>query len=170
MLSTLLHQTGLQQVQSMYTHQSKEKFGYLQLLVCAWRHGGVLVVKKKKHFSPLGTKLYFHVNSSKKNSVVLTTNRTTNMAALSHGYCKPRIRLRKTGMWKELECLRRVGLKVDCKTVRIFAYSSTLYARTLKHPYGVWGSRELSSRAWGSYVLFSPLNHFWEKKPDCFAV
>ena len=24
------------------------------------------MVKNKKHFSPLGTKLYFHVNSSKK--------------------------------------------------------------------------------------------------------
>ena len=33
------------------------------------------MVKNKKHFSPLGTKLYFHVNSSKKKkSVVLTTN------------------------------------------------------------------------------------------------
>ena len=29
MLRTLLHQTGVQQVQSMYTHRSREKFGYL---------------------------------------------------------------------------------------------------------------------------------------------
>ena len=29
MLRTLLHQTGVQQVQSMYTHRSSEKFGYL---------------------------------------------------------------------------------------------------------------------------------------------
>ena len=38
------------------------------------------------HFSPLGTKLYFHGNSLRKNAVVLTPN----MAALSRG-CKPRI-------------------------------------------------------------------------------
>ena len=31
MLSTLLHQTGVQEVQSMYTHRSKEKFGYLHV-------------------------------------------------------------------------------------------------------------------------------------------
>ena len=29
---------------------------------------------RTKHFSPLGTKLYFHVNSSRKNSIVLTQN------------------------------------------------------------------------------------------------
>ena len=46
----------------------------------------MLVVKNKKHFSPLGTKLNFHVNSSRKYSFVLTPN----MAALSRG-CKPRI-------------------------------------------------------------------------------
>ena len=45
-----------------------------QLLVCTWRHG-------QKHFSPLGTKLYFNVNSSRKTSIVLTPN----MAALSRG-------------------------------------------------------------------------------------
>ena len=48
-------------------------WSHQQLLVCVWRHGGVLVVKNKKHFSPLGTKFYFHVNSSKTNSVILTT-------------------------------------------------------------------------------------------------
>ena len=31
MLSTLLHQTGVQEVQSMYTHRRKEKFGYLHV-------------------------------------------------------------------------------------------------------------------------------------------
>ena len=31
MLSTLLHKAGVQQVQSMYTHRSKENFGYLQV-------------------------------------------------------------------------------------------------------------------------------------------
>ena len=42
--------------------------------------------QEQKHFSPLGTKLNFHVNSSRKYSFVLTPN----MAALSRG-CKPRI-------------------------------------------------------------------------------
>ena len=46
----------------------------------------MLVVKKQKHFSPLGTELYFHVNSSRRNSIVLTPK----MAALLRG-CKPRI-------------------------------------------------------------------------------
>ena len=41
---------------------------------------------RTKAFSPLGTKLYFHVNSARKYSFVLTPN----MAALLRG-CKPRI-------------------------------------------------------------------------------
>ena len=53
------------------------------LLVCTWRHGGHVGGQQQKHFSPLGTKLYFHVNSSRKYSFVLTPN----MAALSRG-CK----------------------------------------------------------------------------------
>ena len=57
-----------------------------QLLVCTWRHGSHVGGQEQKHFSPLGTKLYFHVNSSRKYSFVLTPN----MAALSRG-CKPRI-------------------------------------------------------------------------------
>ena len=36
------------------------------LAVCWW--------SRTKHFSPLGTKSYFHVNSSRKNSVVLKNN------------------------------------------------------------------------------------------------
>jgi len=36
------------------------------LVVCWW--------SEQKHFSPLGTIPYFHVNSSRKNSIVLTTN------------------------------------------------------------------------------------------------
>ena len=42
--------------------------------------------QEQKHFSLLGTKLYFHVNSSRRNSIVLIPN----IAALSRGY-KPRI-------------------------------------------------------------------------------
>ena len=60
------------------------------LLVCTWRHGGHVGGQEQKHFSPLGTKLYFHVNSSRKYSFVLTPN----MAALSRG-CKPRTAARK---------------------------------------------------------------------------
>ena len=56
------------------------------LLVCTWRHGGHVGGQEQKHFSPLGTKLHFHVNYSRKSSIVLTPN----MAALSRG-CKPRI-------------------------------------------------------------------------------
>ena len=52
------------------------------------RHEGHVNAQEKKLSSPLGTKLYFHVNSSRKNSILLTPN----MAALSHG-CKPRIGL-----------------------------------------------------------------------------
>ena len=37
-----------------------------QLLVCKWRHGGNVGGQEQKHFSPLGTKLYFDVNSWKK--------------------------------------------------------------------------------------------------------
>ena len=48
----------------------------------------MLVVKKNKtiNFSPLGTKLYFHVNSWRKSYMVLTFNIIT----FSRG-CKPRI-------------------------------------------------------------------------------
>ena len=38
------------------------------------------MVKNKKHFSPLGTKLYFHVNSSKKKICCVDHHHTTNMA------------------------------------------------------------------------------------------
>ena len=49
------------------------------LLVCTWRHGGHVGGQEQKLFSPLRTKLFFHVNSSRKYSFVLTPN----MAALS---------------------------------------------------------------------------------------
>ena len=62
------------------------EFNMKILLVCTLRHGSHVGGQEQKHFSPLGTKLYFHVNSSRKNSIVLTPN----MAALSRG-CKPRI-------------------------------------------------------------------------------
>ena len=46
-----------------------------------WPHGSHVSGQEQKHFSSLGTKLYFHVNSSRKNSIVLTPT----MAALSRG-------------------------------------------------------------------------------------
>ena len=60
----------------------------LELLVCTWRQGGHVCGQEQKHFYPFGTKLYFHVNSSRKNAIVLTPS----MAALSRG-CKPRIEI-----------------------------------------------------------------------------
>ena len=51
-----------------------------------WRQGSHVDGQEQKHLSPLGTELYFHVNSLRKNSMVLTPN----IAALSSG-CKPRI-------------------------------------------------------------------------------
>ena len=36
------------------------------LLVCGWRHGGHAGGQEQKRLSPLGTKLHFHVNSSRK--------------------------------------------------------------------------------------------------------
>ena len=47
----------------------------LVLLVWTWRHGCYVGGQEQKDFSPLGTKLYFryfHVNSSRKNFIVLT--------------------------------------------------------------------------------------------------
>ena len=49
-------------------------------------HSLPLLRQKQKHFSPLGTNHYFHVTSSRKNSIVLIPN----MAALSRE-CKTRI-------------------------------------------------------------------------------
>ena len=51
------------------------------LLVCTWCHGGHVDGQEQKHLCSLGTKLYFHVNSSLKNSILLTPN----MAALWRG-------------------------------------------------------------------------------------
>ena len=59
------------------------------LLVCRWRHGGNVGGQEQKHFSSLGTKLYFHVNASRKK---ILSYWPPNMAALSRG-CKPRIRI-----------------------------------------------------------------------------
>ena len=51
------------------------------LLVCTWCHRSYVDGQEQKHFSPLGTKLYFHVNSTLKNSILLIPN----MAALWRG-------------------------------------------------------------------------------------
>ena len=42
----------------------------IQLLVSTWRHDGHVGGQEQKHFSPLGTKLYFHVTSSSKSTIV----------------------------------------------------------------------------------------------------
>ena len=41
------------------------------MLVCTRRHGSHASDQEQKHLS-VGTKRYFHVNSSRKNSIVLT--------------------------------------------------------------------------------------------------
>lgn len=51
-----------------------------------WWHGGDVGGQEQKNFSPLGTELYVHLNSSRKNSILLTLN----MAALKRN-CKARI-------------------------------------------------------------------------------
>ena len=79
-LSSNVNKNNCQSDYSLYRHRSKV------LLACTWRHGGDAGGQEQKHLSPLGTKLYFHVNWSRKNSVGLTPN----MAALSRG-CKLRI-------------------------------------------------------------------------------
>ena len=40
-------------------------YSHSQLLACTSRHGRSAGDQEQKHFSPLGTKLYFHVNFSK---------------------------------------------------------------------------------------------------------
>lgn len=69
----------------------------LVLLVCTWRQGDHVGGQEQKHFSPLGTKLYFHVNSSWKNYIVMTPN----MAALSRG-CKPRAKINKINTHRKI--------------------------------------------------------------------
>ena len=84
-----LFTSGPMQMKYIFTRKALQpvfKVRVLELLVCTWRHRGHVGGQKQKYFSPLATKFYFHVNSSRKNSVVLTPNK----AALSPG-CKPRI-------------------------------------------------------------------------------
>ena len=51
------------------THNVRAVF-FFPLLVCTWFHGGHVGDQEQKHFSPLEIKLYFHVNSLRKNSIV----------------------------------------------------------------------------------------------------
>lgn len=46
----------------------------LPLLACTWRYGDHVGGQEQKHFSPLAIQFYFHVNSSRKNSIELTPN------------------------------------------------------------------------------------------------
>jgi len=70
----------------MISSDSHSQFWMEELLVCTWHHGSHVGGQEQKHFSPLENKLYYHVNSLRKNSIVLTPNTAT----LSCGY-KPRI-------------------------------------------------------------------------------
>ena len=59
------------------------------LLVCPWRHGGHVGGQEQKHFSPLGSKLYFHVNSSRKYSFVLTETWPLCHVVANQEYLRP---------------------------------------------------------------------------------
>ena len=73
-----------------------------------WPSWWCVRVKIQKHFSPLGTKPYFHVNSSKKNSILLSTTskgrlvvwlqakNTPNYVVSGRGSCR---RQSKYGLW-----------------------------------------------------------------------
>ena len=65
------------------------------LLVCTWRHGGHVGGQEQKHLSPLGTKLYFHVNYSRKTILYWSP-----ILRRSRG-CKPRMPL----LWSHLKVL-----------------------------------------------------------------
>ena len=79
------------ELKTLYTCMEYFLFEYClhKLLVCTWCHGGRVGGQEQKHFSPLVTKLHFHVNSWRKNYIVFTPS----VAALSRG-CKPRIKRR----------------------------------------------------------------------------
>ena len=49
----------------LYVFRYNEKWTLI-LLVCRWRHSGHLGRQEQRHFSSLGSNLYFHVNSSRK--------------------------------------------------------------------------------------------------------
>ena len=49
----------------LYVFRYNEKWTLI-LLVCRWRHSGHLGRQEQKHFSSLGSNLYFHVNSSRR--------------------------------------------------------------------------------------------------------
>ena len=66
--------------------------------------------------------------------------------------------------WRDIES-SYVG-SIDCKTVRIFAYSSTQY--TVKQK--VWNEAENRELHWGETPRFTDFFTDFEKKPDCFAV
>ena len=95
-----------------------------------WRHSGQVGGQEQKHFSPMGTKLCFHVNSSRK-----------NMAALSRG-CKPRIR--KEHFHQEVLCR---GFKfvlfwfvLDLPTSQLFSEDNPTNTEVLVRIWGNLGS------------------------------
>ena len=77
--------TLLSLVMTVINSDTRRQFWMEELLVCTWRHTSHVGGQEQKHFSPLGNKIYFHVNSLRQNSLVLTPN----MSALSRS-CKPR--------------------------------------------------------------------------------
>ena len=70
---------------------------------------------------------------------------------------------------KVLEINANLVEKVDCKTVRIFAYSGSS-ERAVKQK--VWNEAENRERDWGETFTprFTDFFTDFEKKTDCFAV
>ena len=96
------------------------------LLVCTWRHGGHVGGQEQQHLSPLGTKRHFHVNSSRKNSTVLTTN----MAALSRG-CKQYFSL-----WGQELCNPTEPFFLDINMAAVTSHENDLWKRDLRYQCG----------------------------------
>ena len=190
MLSTLLHQTGVREVQSMYTHWSKESSVIYMLITSAivglrvtsrWCVGG----SRTKSISLLWELNSIFMYILRKKICCIDHQHNTNMAALSRG-CKPRIRLRKTRMWKELVCLWESGFK--SKTAKQFVFLRIQVHCTYEQFNKSWKRKAKLERdasffspaphtrraceapALRASLLFSPVNHFWEKNSDCFAV
>ena len=88
-ISSQRHHSGLLSFFISFTQQkwtqwtSNNLFLYKQmtgiLLVSTWRHAGHVGGQEPKHFSPLGTKRYFHVNSSRKFFSALWARRPTRV-------------------------------------------------------------------------------------------
>ena len=101
--------------------------------------------QKRKHCSPLGTPS--SCKFFEKKFCCIDHQHTANMAALWRG-CKPRIRLGKTRMWKELECLSESWFKSRLQNSSYFCVSKyTVRTNSLT-------KAENGERGWGETLGF----------------